>query len=214
MEYKIYYTKHQTDCKIWLEIINSLEKKMRDVYFFPEYIDLNIKDHKSEDGLMFFVKDEKNIWLNCFIKKKIKNCDKIFSDQLYFDLETPYGYGGPLSNTDDEKFLKKAQDLFFKWATKNNIVCQFVRFHPLIGNIKYFKNLDKIILERQNCYTKISYIKENLQSFKPSVRNKIRKAFKNKLTIKISTEKEEFENFKKLYFNHLHKIKAKKILLF
>ena len=58
------------------------------MYFFPEYIDLNIKDHKSEDGLMFFVKDEKNIWLNCFIKKKSKIV--CFSDQLYFDLETPY----------------------------------------------------------------------------------------------------------------------------
>ena len=33
MEYKIYYTKHQTDCKIWLEIINSLEKNEMCIFF-------------------------------------------------------------------------------------------------------------------------------------------------------------------------------------
>ncbi|EXJ23757.1 hypothetical protein ADIAL_0773 [Alkalibacterium sp. AK22] len=49
----------------------------------------------------------------------------------YFDITTPYGFGGPLviHTTDVEKLLKEYFDAFHHYCIENNIVSEFVRFH-------------------------------------------------------------------------------------
>ena len=54
------------------------------------------------------------------------------------DIQSPYGYGGPLSNSDDAPFLKMADDAFRLWARENSVVAEFLRFHPLISQRKWY----------------------------------------------------------------------------
>jgi hypothetical protein len=54
------------------------------------------------------------------------------------DIQSPYGYGGPLSNSDDAPFLKMADEAFRLWAHENSVVAEFLRFHPLISQRKWY----------------------------------------------------------------------------
>lgn len=52
-----------------------------------------------------------------------------------FDLETPYGYGGPLT---DAPLSPEAQQIFMEelraYCLEQRIVTQFLRYHPLLDN--------------------------------------------------------------------------------
>jgi hypothetical protein len=54
------------------------------------------------------------------------------------DIQSPYGYGGPLSNSDDASFLKMADDAFRLWAREHSVVAEFLRFHPLISQRQWY----------------------------------------------------------------------------
>lgn len=54
------------------------------------------------------------------------------------DVQSAYGYGGPLSNSDDATFLSAAQDAFQFWAQEHSIVAEFLRFHPLIPHSRWY----------------------------------------------------------------------------
>lgn len=47
------------------------------------------------------------------------------------DLQSPYGYGGPVSNSNDADFLQRAWDDYCQWCKDNRILVDFVRLHPL-----------------------------------------------------------------------------------
>ena len=54
------------------------------------------------------------------------------------DIQSTYGYGGPLSNTDDRQFLQLADTAFGRWALDQAVVAEFLRFHPLIPHDRWY----------------------------------------------------------------------------
>ena len=138
--------------------------------------------------------------------KKISNY-KCLDNKIFYDLESPYGYCGPLSNTVEEEYLNRFQDVYFDWCVSNNILVEFVRFHPLLNNHLFFKKLDKVILERANRYIELTEFKDDV-NFNAKVRNKIRKAEKQNLIVDDELTETNFNNFKINYLNFLKKINA------
>ena len=64
---------------------------------------------------------------NMFIKRKIPFQ---LENKDYFDIVTPYGYGGPVIQeaTDEEKLLSGYFEAFSKYCQKNDIITEFIRF--------------------------------------------------------------------------------------
>lgn len=54
------------------------------------------------------------------------------------DVQSAYGYGGPISNSEDALFLQAAQHEFESWARNRAIVAEFLRFHPLIPHGRWY----------------------------------------------------------------------------
>jgi hypothetical protein len=54
------------------------------------------------------------------------------------DIQSAYGYGGPLSNTDDPRFLADADLAMKQWAQDNSVVAEFLRFHPLVPHGRWY----------------------------------------------------------------------------
>ncbi len=54
------------------------------------------------------------------------------------DIQSAYGYGGPLSNTDDATFLNSAAHAFSRWAHDNSVLAEFLRFHPLVPHRRWY----------------------------------------------------------------------------
>ena len=54
------------------------------------------------------------------------------------DGSSPYGYGGPLSTSDDAHFLAQAWRAYSQWMVQQRVVVEYVRFHPMVGNERWY----------------------------------------------------------------------------
>ena len=75
----------------WDQYLEKFPLEKRDIYFTEQYAKLygSGKDKAS----CFVYEDSGDIFLFPFISREI--------DDINRDLETPYGYGGPICSTDD-----------------------------------------------------------------------------------------------------------------
>lgn len=117
------------------------------------------------------------------MKRDIAKAD-FFKDKIeknkYFDLTSPYGYGGFIIEGKDYKNVNKE---YKKFCKKNNIICEFVRFN-LTENYekKYYGKIDNI---KHNIIRTLDLDpQEMLMDFEHKVRKNIKKANKNGLEFK------------------------------
>ncbi len=124
--------------------------------------------------------------------------------------ETAYGYGGPISNTADEDFRKRALKIFKDEAIKNEFVAGFVRFHPVLRNEKDFDTIGSLILDRKTIAMDLSGSIDEIwmNEIHTKNRNVIKKGIKEGLTFTPDYEYKELEQFKKLYNNTMDKLEA------
>ena len=183
----------------WNNIVKSF--KNWDVYYLFEYSNSFSIHGDGEPLLILYTSGNSRL---CFtvMKKDIAD-DKKFKDYLdkkkYYDLETPYGYGGPL--TDNELSVDEQKDFideFSKFCLSNNIVSILFRFHPLLNNYcvldkyaEYRYMHDTIYIDTKDEET----INSNLD---PKNRNMIRKAIKNDVQI-VNKPITDYQDFISIY---------------
>lgn len=155
----------------------------------------------GEIYLIYFENDEDRL---CYVvmqrdisdSVKFKTC---LEKGRYFDWETPYGYGGPLT---DSPVSEESQKVFMReimeYCCKKGIVSQFVRFHPLLKNYETLPLVIETRYLRDTIYidtTNPEIIMSNMDS---KNRNMIRKAQKNGITI-VKNDIMEFDDFISMY---------------
>ncbi|HKB55654.1 MAG TPA: GNAT family N-acetyltransferase, partial [Ramlibacter sp.] len=55
------------------------------------------------------------------------------------DASSPYGYGGPLCSSDDPAFVADACEAYAAWMRAHDVVVEYIRFHPAIGNDRHYR---------------------------------------------------------------------------
>ncbi len=148
-----------------------------DIYFTKKYVELYCAN--DEEVFFFEYRSCQNSFFNISIKKPIKNIGKFRPDTTYYDLETAYGYGGFLIDG-DENFLKKALKKYSLKCEEENIIAEFIRFHPFNhfplrhGNCLDFINKDRdtVLIDLSKPYKTIT------RGYDPALRRNIRKARK------------------------------------
>ncbi|MCA0386429.1 MAG: GNAT family N-acetyltransferase [Firmicutes bacterium] len=146
-----------------------------------------------------------------FIKRRIpfKYCNEDF-----FDITTPYGYGGPrvVESINNKKILlDNFSNAFREYCITNNIVSEFVRFHPLINNVNDFEEFYEIEFNRKTIGTNLKISSDPIQDeFSKSCRKEIRKALNNEVTFNVITDvkREDLEQFKEIYFSTMERNQA------
>lgn len=134
----------------------------------------------------------------------------VLDDDRYFDLATPYGYGGWLIEGETEQLFKDYE----RWCLRNNIVSEYVRFHPMIGNQEAVGEHYDVIPLGEVVHMDLSspeLIWENIVS---KNRNKIRKAIKNGVQIFSGRFPEIFTKFKAIYDSTMDKDDAEEYYYF
>ncbi len=58
--------------------------------------------------------------------------------EVLYDVQSPFGYGGPVATTDDRTFLEAAWKAWQAWCEEQGVLVEFLRFHPLLGNDRFF----------------------------------------------------------------------------
>lgn len=200
----------------WNNIIDSFEK--RDIYFKYNYVD---SFRINGDGIpqMFFLECEYGKVANVYFKRDIAELDK-FKNKIdknkFFDIVTPYGYGGILYEGEDIDKLREIYKLEFeKYCITNNIISEFIRFNPMIDNHKFLKDYYSVQKIRRTIYMDLSKGEEFIwNNLKSQNRNVIRKAIKNNLKIEVSESIESMNKLIDLYYKTMDKDHASEYYYF
>lgn len=188
---------------------------LEDIYFTDEYCEVY---EKNGDGILtkFFLDTDEGKVIYKFLKRKI---DISINDyEEYYDITTPYGYGGPLilecEEHNMEKLVQKFKSKFYEYCKENNIIAEFIRFHPIIENHRYMEAYIDISNIRSTICMDISNEDDMWNDISPTSRNKIRKAIKNNVKIDIDYSCTYLEEFLTLYEMTMKKNSAKNYYFF
>ncbi|MEB7389001.1 GNAT family N-acetyltransferase [Aerococcus viridans] len=185
---------------------------MIDIYFKDEYGELYEK-LPTQEFIKFKYEDEIGVITNRFLKRKIPE-NILDSIEEYFDLITPYGYGGPVIERINipekkEELLKRYEKSFKKYAIENNIVSEFVRFHPIVRNAHDFQDIYEISFNRKTVGTNLNYDDPFTSEFSKSAKKLIRKILKdNNITFEIIEEPSSLKDFEKIYYSTMDRNEA------
>ncbi|MDK6864083.1 GNAT family N-acetyltransferase [Nosocomiicoccus ampullae] len=187
---------------------------MKDIYFERYYCKVNeyIEEGKSE--FLEYTSAAGKITYN-FIKRIIpQDFDK---DNDYYDIISPYGYGGPIINscTNYELLIDEFAEYLSNYCAKNNIISEFVRFHPILENNKDFDKIYYLEYSRNTVGTNLKdYTDPFQEEFSKSTRKQIRKALKNGITYEILDSSDSLSKFLEIYYATMNHRDSKEFYYF
>lgn len=194
----------------WDEAIEKLPLEEQDIYFTSQYYGLEEAEGHGLSQMFVYGDGSGNFGIYPFLKRPI------FSEGLngqYYDIETAYGYGGPLLKENEPQFLLKFEHAFLQYCQKENIIAEFIRFHPLIKNEMIFKEHIQVLHNRKTVWLDLAPTINEIWMSQISTqnRNTIRKCQKNNLSVQIS---DDYDEFMEIYAETMDKVKADSFYLF
>jgi len=183
-----------------------------DVYFAPQYCKI-WEDYGDGEVQAFLYESALGKILYPYLVRKI-DFGKL--NDNYFDISTPYGYGGPIFLDFDKQnlplLIKDFRLEFATYAHEKKIICEFVRFHPIYKNHRFFLDSDiKCKLVRNTIKMNLALkIEDILKNMNTSTRNNIRKAIKNELNVffKVNPTLKDIKIFYKIYSETMNRLEA------
>lgn len=203
------YTLEQSE--LWDTIVRSF--KEYDVYWLSGYVKA-FHLHGDGEPVLFFYEGSDTRGINVVMKRDVAK-DKRFKGKIkegqYYDLSTPYGYGGWIVEGDNTEELLTA---YGNWIRKNGIVCEFVRFHPMIRNQEATQSFYDVIQLGEVVHMDLSSPEAIWDNIISKNRNVIRKAIKNGVVIYNGRFPEIYEKFRIIYNGTMDKDDAEEYYYF
>ena len=181
---------------------------IEDIYFQPQYGKLyetiengkcEVFEHCSELGTIYHL----------FIKRQIPI--KVYN-RVWYDLVTPYGYGGPVvvscAEGNNSLLVNEYKQAFGRYCQENNIVSEFIRFHPVMNNHINFKEVYDIEFNRKTIYIDLESDEHIWGNMKSTSRNRIRKATALNMQVVNDSSQKSLLKFIELYYKTMDKHNA------
>lgn len=151
------------------EIFLELPVEARIFTVSPRYVEIDARRDLSLEPIFFLFREGTDFWLHSFLRGGVQGTP-------FSDLQSPYGYGGPLSNSSNREFIDRAWSSWEDWCRTHGILVEFVRFHPMLSNWKFYGGV--VLEDRQTVF--ISLTSENLLAgYELRCRTAVRKAIKD-----------------------------------
>jgi hypothetical protein len=196
----------------WEHFFSRLPAALQDVHFTYDYQHLY---ELNGDGAMrlFVFEDGNDLYYYPFLIRDIPGATL----EHYRDIETSYGYTGPLTTTGDIGFISRATQEFLKYCRAENVVTEFIRYHPLLKNHEWSGSETGIstIPLRDYVWVDLRQPEEEIwKNYTPPNRNKIRKAEKHGISIVEDTGLHGFDEFARIYLENMRQLNAPKMFFF
>lgn len=187
----------------WNQYLDLIPAELQDLYFREEYV--RLYETESEKACCFVYQNGESILLFPFLRREFQ-----FKGITYFDFETAYGYGGPVSNDHSDSFMTAALDAMTVKASSDNYVCGFVRFHPLLENWACFDKVGRLIMDRKTIAIDLTGGIEAtwMNEIHTKNRNAIKKGEKNGLEFIVDEDFTYLPEFEELYNSTMDKLEA------
>jgi len=195
------------------KLIDSCIKK--DVFTSPEYISL-FQEYHGYEAFFVFYGDEKNYVLIPYFKRPIsasKGMDK------WYDIVSPWYYGGPIHNIKEtnllDKLCKEFLEKFSKYCKENNIVTEFQRLNPLLENYGLYKHDSSLFFDRKIVYVDLTKDLNTLYNeYDRHARKNIKKAVRSGLKVYSDDNRKGIKNFIEIYAKSMKQKNAKEFYFF
>lgn len=194
----------------WDEIVKSF--KYYDVQYLNNYAKaFNI----NGDGkpILFYFNNGLTRAVNVVMIRDIslhQNFNRNLKKNTFYDISSPYGYGGMLVVGNDYKEVYEEFDAFCK---KSKFISEFVRFNLVYSNIDSFPG--KIESHMHNIIRLLDIpLDEIVMDFENRLRKNLRKAQKNDFEIEFDIDGSKLDDFLDIYYHTLDRNNAKKIYYF
>lgn len=174
---------------------------MRDIYFESGYGALY---ERAEGGkaLCWSYEGPEGVVDHQFILRELP---AVMEDGPWFDLVTPYGYGGPVIrqlNPGHEKaaLVRAFEEDFGRYCREHRVVSEFVRFHPLEGNAGDFASVYHSRRIRSTAGTSLRDFDDPVEAeFSPGCRKQIRRTLAGGVTWRVTPGPENLDEFEEIY---------------
>lgn len=195
----------------WDSIVRSF--KDYDVYWLSGYVKA-FQIHGDGESLLFYYFDDYTRGINVVMKRDVAG-DERFKGKIkegqYFDFATPYGYGGWLIEGENSDQLFNA---YTTWLNRNDIVSEFVRFHPMVKNHESCTPFYEIIRLGEVVHMDLNAPEIIWNNITSKNRNMIRKAIKNGIKIYNGRFPEIYDRFRVIYNSTMDKDNAEEYYYF
>ena len=101
-------------------------------------------------------------------------------DTDFIDVQSAYGYGGPVATTSNREFLETVSAAWDGWCRETGVLVEFIRFHPLLENWRFFKG--EVLDDRATVWVDLA-APDLMAQYATRVRTAIRKAMKSGLRV-------------------------------
>lgn len=180
----------------WDSIVKSF--KEYDVYYLNGYVK-SFQNHGDGEPLLLYFESNKTRAVNVVMKRDISDCiyfrDRIEKNK-YFDFSTVYGYGGFIVEGDDIALINET---YVDYCKSNNIISEFVRFHPLLNNHTKMQEMYDLVHLGKTVFIDTSSEDVIWKNISSKNRNMIRKAEKAGLKTYWGRYPEIIDDFMEIY---------------
>lgn len=185
-----------------------------DIYFEPKFGEIN-KEIEGGEPLHIVVETEDGKIESNVIKREIPTQ---IAGETYYDLITPYGYGGPVITEQadsSEKLIASYEAYMENFVQKENIVSEFIRFHPIVKNDEGFEDIYEISAIRPVVQTKIHGDDTFQKEFSKSTRKTVRRSLREEgVSYQVTHAPKNIESFKKIYYDTMDRVDASDFYFF
>ena len=194
----------------WDSIVKSF--KNYDVYYLSGYSKA-FQLHGDGDPLLFYYDDGGTRAMNVVMKRDIAEAAP-FKDKLpvnmWFDLSTPYGYGGFWMEGENCKAVCEAYE---NYCREQQFVSEFVRFHLFSDHQPYYNGISET--HTRNVVRSLELpLDEILRDFEHKVRKNLNRAAGSGLNIEIDTTGARLDDFLNIYYGTMDRTSARKNFFF
>ena len=169
-----------------------------DLYFNPDYA----KVYKNIDG------DSDTFEFQCAYGKVkntyiLRKLQWLIDGREYYDIVTPYGYGGPLASevTDMAKLMDAYREAFASYCVEHGIISEFIRFH-LFENVdvrEYYYGETVCLLDNVVVNTSGNFETDVWNQYDRKVRKNVRNAQNNGLSVIMERNLAHIDDFLDIY---------------
>lgn len=195
--------------ELWDKYFSRLPREKQDIYFARQYCGLLAW---LEGGIaeLFVYEEDGGFVMYPYIKRRID--DESLCGE-YYDIETPYGYGGPIEGGREQEMSDNFEKAFLSYCAEENIIAEFVRFHPLLKNESLFKNGIDVLHNRITVWLDLKKSEDEIWMHDISTKNRnvIRKCEKIGLKVEISSD---YEEFARIYNQTMERVEAGEFYFF
>lgn len=189
----------------WDKVVRSFSEY--DVYYLSGYVKA-FQIHGDGDPQLLYYEQDGLRAIYVYMKRKT-------SIEGWYDSITPYGYGGVLFEGDtSETNLKAFWNAYVQKMKEESIVCNFVRYHPVLANAIPMKDVSEVIDLGKTIAFHLDSPEVIWQNIVPKNRNMIRKAEKNGIEIHHAANIDLFRDFVKIYNATMDKDNAEEYYYF